>query len=202
MLLSYINYQDNIISIINIMFIKTYEVDDNNLNEFNSNVREGTAMVAYTADWCGHCKRLKPHWNSFQKKCDGRKCKNPVTIGHCDVPKYQNSAHYAENIQSFPTIVGFKNGRAVHTFTPEDGNRENPKDLERFLKKVMGESKKIKKHRGTKKKKHKKKSKKKKHKKKSKKKKHKKKKRTQRRSKRKNRKIRKKITKLIGKLGY
>ena len=188
------------------MFIKTYEVDDNNLNEFNSNVREGTGMVAYTADWCGHCKRLKPHWDSFQKKCDGKKCKNPVTIGHCDVPKYQNSAHYAENIQSFPTIVGFKNGRAVHTFTPEDGNRENPKDLERFLKKVMGKSKKNKKHRGTKKKKKKskkKKSKKKKSKKKkSKKKKKKKKKRTQRRSKRKNRKIRKKITKLIGKLGY
>ena len=41
------------------MFIKTYDVDNNNLNEFNNSITNGIGMVAYTADWCGHCKRFK-----------------------------------------------------------------------------------------------------------------------------------------------
>ena len=203
MLLSYINYQDNIISIINIMFIKTYDVDNNNLNEFNNSMAEGLGMVAYTADWCGHCKSLKPHWNKFQNKCSRKKTTRPITVANCDVPKYAGNAFYADKVQGFPTILAFKDGKMIESFTPKDGNRENPKDLERFLKRfvtTMDLNRRNKKRKkSTKRKtKGKKKSKKKKHKKKSKKKK----KRSQRRSKRKNKKIKKKITKLIRKLGY
>jgi len=119
------------------MFIKTYNVDGDNLNEFNDNMRHGTAMVAYTADWCGHCKRLKPHWEKFQKKCSRKKSKEQVTVAQCDVPTYQQQAFGANTIQGFPTIVAFQNGKEVSRFSQLDGNRENPKDLERFLKKLI-----------------------------------------------------------------
>ena len=182
------------------MFIKTYDVDDNNLNEFNASMAEGVGMVAYTADWCGHCKRLKPHWNKFQNKCSRKKTTRPITVANCDVPKYAGNAFYADKVQGFPTILAFKDGKMIESFTPKDGNRENPKDLERFLKRFVNAAdlnrrnkkrkkstkwKKIKKYIGTKKKKKSKKNKSKK--KKSKKKKSKKKKkRAQRISKRKN----------------
>ena len=169
------------------MFIKTYTVDDSNLNEFNTAIKQGTGMVAYTADWCGHCQRLKPHWQQFQNSCGRKKTKQPVTVAHCDVPKYQNKAFGTNKIQSFPTIIAFKNGKEVGRFEQKDGNRENPKDLERFLKKYM--KSKGKKKTKTKKKKKKKKSKKNKKTRKSKKKKKKKKKRST-------------LKKLVKKLGY
>ena len=119
------------------MFIKTYDVDDNNLNEFNASMAEGVGMVAYTADWCGHCKRLKPHWNKFQNKCSRKKTTRPITVANCDVPKYAGNAFYADKVQGFPTILAFKDGKMIESFKPEDGNRENPKDLERFLKRFV-----------------------------------------------------------------
>ena len=119
------------------MYIKTYSVNDGNLNEFNTAIKQGTGMVAYTADWCGHCQRLKPHWQRFQNSCARKKVKQPVTVAHCDVPKYQNRAFGTNKVQGFPTIVAFQNGREVARFGQQDGNRENPKDLERFLKKFI-----------------------------------------------------------------
>lgn len=116
------------------MFIKTYDVNNNNLNEFNNSMSQGLGMVAYTADWCGHCQRLKPHWDKFQKKCSRKKTTRPITVANCDVPKYAGNAFYADKVQGFPTILAFKDGKMIGSFSPEDGNRENPKDLERFLK--------------------------------------------------------------------
>jgi thiol-disulfide isomerase/thioredoxin len=134
------------------MFIKTYNVNDRNVDAFNEDVKKGTAMVAYTADWCGHCQNLKPHWNQFQNSCSRKKCRKPVTVASCDVPQNQGKAFYADNVRGFPTIVAFKNGKLKKTFSPVDGNRENPKDLEKFLKSVMGasskKSKKTKKKKG------------------------------------------------------
>ena len=150
------------------MFIKTFTVDDNNLNEFNTSMKQGTGMVAYTADWCGHCQILKPHWQQFQSKCGRKKVKQPVTVAHCDAQKYQNKAFGTNKVQGFPTIIAFKNGKEVGRFDQRHGNRENPKDLERFLKKYM-KSKRKKKTKTKKKKKKKNKSKKKKKKNKSKK---------------------------------
>ena len=119
------------------MFIKTFTVDDNNLNEFNNSIKQGTGMVAYTADWCGHCQRLKPHWQQFQNACGRKKTKQPVTVAHCDAQKYQNKAFGTNKVRGFPTIIAFKNGKEVGKFDQRHGSRENPKDLERFLKKYM-----------------------------------------------------------------
>lgn len=119
------------------MFIKTYDVNNNNLNEFNNSMSQGLGMVAYTADWCGHCQRLKPHWDKFQKKCSRKKTTRPITVANCDVPKYAGNAFYADKVQGFPTILAFKDGKMIESFSPEHGSRENPKDLERFLKRFV-----------------------------------------------------------------
>ncbi len=177
------------------MFIKTYEVNNNNLNEFNNSIGNGVGMVAYTADWCGHCKSLKPHWNKFQKKCSRKKSMVPVTVANCDVPKYAGSAYYADKVQGFPTILAFKDGKMIESFKPEDGNRENPKDLERFLKRFISmEKKQIKKRRKITKRKKKQKKKTKKDNKKNNK--------SKKKRKRKKRPSRKKLKKLVKRLGY
>ena len=135
------------------MFIKTYNVDDTNVDAFNKDVKKGTAVVAYTADWCGHCQRMKPSWNKFQNDCNSKKCKKPVTVASCDVPSNQGNAFYTNNVRSFPTIAAFKNGKLEKMFSQVDGNRENPKDLERFLKNVMVVSRRKSKKKGNKSKK-------------------------------------------------
>ena len=61
----------------------------------------------------------------------------PITVANCDVPKYAGNAFYADKVQGFPTILAFKDGKMIESFKPEDGNRENPKDLERFLKRFV-----------------------------------------------------------------
>ena len=122
------------------MFIKTYDLNSNNLSHFNKDVGNGVAMLALTADWCGHCKALKPHWNKFQNKCKRKKCSSPVTVANCDA-KYHNQIDLPLNVQGFPTIALYKNGKHVKDFGMEDGDRHNLADLEKFLSKEMKQTK-------------------------------------------------------------
>ncbi len=84
-----------------------------NENDFQAEVLDfsGSALVDFWAPWCGPCRMMSPIIDSLSEKY-----KDQVKIGKVNV---DDSASIAAkyNIASIPTLIFFKNGEPVHTFT-------------------------------------------------------------------------------------
>lgn len=71
--------------------------DDDKVNECLTNGKP--AFVAFVADWCGYCKKLKPSWVDFEQNYKGTDC-NVISI---ECTKYKDLAK-KHNISGYPTI--------------------------------------------------------------------------------------------------
>jgi len=64
-------------------------------------------LVLFHADWCGHCKKIKPDWDEVAGQVgDGKMIK--VNVGDGTEEQKKTMAKYG--IQGFPTIISFENG--------------------------------------------------------------------------------------------
>lgn len=61
-------------------------------------------FVFYYANWCGHCTRAKPNWQSMPS------IENNVSISAVDCDQHKEEAT-AMGVKSFPTFLYFPNGR-------------------------------------------------------------------------------------------
>lgn len=64
-------------------------------------------LVDFFATWCGPCKMLHPVLEKVSEKLDGK-----VVVAQVDIDQHQDIAG-AFRVQSVPTLVFFKDGKAV-----------------------------------------------------------------------------------------
>ena len=93
-----------------------FEVKHDKLEEYIS--PDKTSLVLFYADWCGHCKKLKPTWKECSEKAkkDGL---NMVQINVGEGTDKDKELCEKYEIDGYPTIILFKNGKA----TPYNGPR-------------------------------------------------------------------------------
>ena len=60
---------------------------------------EKPAFVAFVADWCGYCKKLKPQWKQFEDGYSNDSC-NVLAV---ECTQYKDLAK-KHNVSGFPTI--------------------------------------------------------------------------------------------------
>jgi len=79
-------------------------------SDFENEIGSGTKLVMFYADWCGHCKKLKPVWdeaaadvNKDEKKMIKVNCGEGTADDEKIMKKY--------NVQGYPTIIKFINGK-------------------------------------------------------------------------------------------
>lgn len=84
---------------------------------FDSLVRNSgkSAIVAFKAPWCGHCKHLKPDWDKLGAEYEGS---SSVIIGEVDCTE-EGELCQEFAIQGYPTIKYFTKE------TPKDGEAYN-----------------------------------------------------------------------------
>ena len=83
-----------------------------NADDFKNYVTEGkgAVIVDFFATWCGPCKILAPFIEQIAAEFDGQ-----ITVGELDIDENMEIAQ-AMQINAVPTVMFFKDGKAVQTF--------------------------------------------------------------------------------------
>ena len=100
--------------------IKIITVTSGNVDDANSKLTKGEAMVEFFHPNCGHCQTLKPEWDKmcFQLKKD-YKGKATVAAVDCSDQEMLGNLHIDQNFQGFPTIFHMKDGKTVDEYQGE-----------------------------------------------------------------------------------
>jgi thiol-disulfide isomerase/thioredoxin len=113
---------ENCIKLRNMKGKKRY-VDIENIEQYIKN--EKPALVLFYADWCGHCNKLKPTWETAVESAKEKGLTMiKINVGGNDSDSEETKMKNAEiskkyNIDGYPTIILFKNGKP----TPYEGPR-------------------------------------------------------------------------------
>jgi len=77
---------------------------------FSQQIKTGTILVDFWAEWCAPCKMMAPVLNEMSEELTGNNY-----IGKLNVEHYQEvSAKY--KVRNIPTMILFKNGKEVNRF--------------------------------------------------------------------------------------
>ena len=79
-------------------------------------LNDGDWMVLYYADWCGHCKNMKPEWQKVVKRFNCPSSR--VNVAEVNSEQIGNMIKPPE-IAGFPTIKMYNSGREVAEFDEE-----------------------------------------------------------------------------------
>jgi len=80
----------------------------NDMGSFNEIINSNTpVLVDFYADWCAPCKMMAPILQQVSKDMEGK-----VKVIKVDVDKNEDAARKYQ-IRSIPTMILFKNGKAV-----------------------------------------------------------------------------------------
>lgn len=101
------------------------------LPNFNNNVKKGPWLVWFYADWCGHCKMMKPEWKKLEKRCASDPRLNVAKVS--DEMKDNIPEEMNQNIQGYPTVRMFNNGKMMSEYS---GERNNNAFLDFLLNKI------------------------------------------------------------------
>lgn len=79
------------------------------LNEknFEESIKKGIKLVAFTAQWCGYCKKQKPILDEISNQ--------NIWIGNVDSEENPQIVSFYE-IQAFPSFIIFKEGKPIAKF--------------------------------------------------------------------------------------
>ena len=82
-------------------------------------INDGNWMVLYYAEWCGHCKTMKPEWKQVVNKLNNPSSNsNKINVAEIESQHIDKLLNKPE-IEGFPTIKMYNNGKPVANFNEE-----------------------------------------------------------------------------------
>lgn len=67
---------------------------------------DGNTIYFFRANWCGHCQRFKPTWDSFVDRCNKSDEHQNLEIVELDVDKEESKPLLQKyNVRGFPTVI-------------------------------------------------------------------------------------------------
>jgi protein disulfide-isomerase-like protein len=87
--------------------------------DLEEEIKTGEHLVLFYADWCGHCKKIKPVWDEASSEIKHKNKKMlKVNCGAGTDEDKEIMKKY--NIDGYPTIILFKDGQPTHYEGPRN----------------------------------------------------------------------------------
>ena len=93
----------------------------NNQKSTKSNNDSQCKIIFFYAEWCGHCKKMKPEWDEFKRA-------NPQSCEEFESEEITEELRKKYNIRGYPTIVKRQGNKVI----PYEGERTK-EGLAKFL---------------------------------------------------------------------
>jgi thioredoxin-like negative regulator of GroEL len=110
--------------------MKHLDINKNNFQQNLNHVKNGPWLTWYHADWCGHCRNMDSSWEELTNNNPGF---NTLKLESAVINNTPSPIKDQE-IQGFPTIVMYNNGKRVGLHDSGDRSTEA---LLNFAKKIM-----------------------------------------------------------------
>uniref|UniRef100_A0A6C0F196 Thioredoxin domain-containing protein n=1 Tax=viral metagenome TaxID=1070528 RepID=A0A6C0F196_9ZZZZ len=95
------------------MYLKVESPSD--ASNLSNLLKDGNWMVLYYAEWCGHCKTMKPEW---QKVVNKMSKSNTVNVAEVESEHIGDLVHKPK-VDGFPSIKMYNKGSEVSNFEDE-----------------------------------------------------------------------------------
>jgi thiol-disulfide isomerase/thioredoxin len=87
-------------------------------NDISDGREQGAVIYFFHADWCPHCKKAQPEWESFKQSTDGKNIdgyKISCVDVNCTNEDDAKTTEYINkfNIDSYPTVKLIKDGNTI-----------------------------------------------------------------------------------------
>lgn len=85
-----------------------FETDSGDLD---NNIKDGTKLVLFYADWCGHCQKVKPEWEKAVAKVNTKNEVKMIKVNCGEGTEQDQEVMKKYNVDGYPTIIKFVNGK-------------------------------------------------------------------------------------------
>ena len=96
------------------MYLKEGFTSDLDPAELDTEIKNGKKLVLFYADWCGHCKKLKPEWDETSDKMNVNEKKMLKINCSKQDDEQVNDLMSEYKVKGYPTIILFNNGKPTH----------------------------------------------------------------------------------------
>ena len=87
-------------------------------SEFKESTKDGKVFTLFYANWCGHCKNVKPTWETAAKQVNVNDETKMVMVDLGDKDDLaQEQLRKEYNIRGYPTIVDLEGGKQIGDYT-------------------------------------------------------------------------------------
>ena len=87
--------------------IEGFEMDS---KDIDTQVKSGTKLVLFYADWCGHCQKVKPDWEKAATAVNTSEDKKMIMVNCGEGTDDDQKVMKKYNVDGYPTIIKFVNG--------------------------------------------------------------------------------------------
>ncbi len=89
-------------------------------SNFKDSTKNDKVFTLFYANWCGHCKNMKPNWIKAANEVNGNGNKKMVMVDLGDKDNIaQEQLRKDYNIRGYPTIIDIDGGKQVGEYSGE-----------------------------------------------------------------------------------
>ena len=92
--------------------------NEQNINNFNKNVKNGLWFVWYYADWCGHCTSMQQDWDRLLNI-------NKINYSKINYIYLNKIKLKHQPVQGYPTLRVYNDGKFLHEYNNEENGLRN-----------------------------------------------------------------------------
>jgi len=99
-----------VLLILYLLYVNSKEGFEAAPEELESQIKDGKKLVLFYADWCGHCKKIKPDWDDAAKDAN-KEDKKMIKVNCGGGTEKDKELMSKYNIEGYPTIIIFDDGK-------------------------------------------------------------------------------------------